>query len=154
MMDIQTLLHEQNRFVIEHLGKFIDSHYNPEGREPVMDVFAICDLILFHIQLEEKYIFSVLQKNPALNPLLEKMMDEHREMFDLVEQITVSHIDEGARLEKARLLLTHMKAHAREDQKTFYIHACDNLPDDQTMQMADEINAKIMDDILDLAPTA
>lgn len=147
MMDIQTLLHEQNRFVIEHLGKHIDSHYTPEEREPVMDVYALSDLILFHIQLEERYIFTVLQKNPALSPLLDKMIAEHRRMFELIATITAGQEDEATRLEKTVELLACVKSHAHEDQKTFYTHACNNMPDEKTMQMADEINARIMEDL-------
>lgn len=147
-MNIQTLLHDQNRFIITSLQEFVDDCNKPLNKSRMLDISKVIEIIRFHIQLEKKYLYSILRQNPSLSPLLDKMAREHQTLLNLMDRINMSHIDEPFLIDKTNELLEKFKTHANEDQKTFFAHACDSLSGEQCDAMIKEINEKMTDDLL------
>lgn len=147
-MNIQQLLNDQSRFILQHLQAFIDSCNKPLTDKELLDLYQVTQMIRLHIEVEKKYLYAILQKNPSLHPLLEKMTRDHHHLLLFLERINISHIDEPFLYDKATELMDRFYEHVQDDQKSFFAHACDSLDKDQCRRMMEEVNRKMTESIL------
>jgi hemerythrin superfamily protein len=135
-IDAVGLLLEQHRSTEELFEQIRGTEDRRESKRLVGD---LADLLALHSQIEEKYLYPVMEQNDDTAGLVDKAQSEHDELKRLVVEIlaTPPESDEfGPEMEELEGLV---EAHVSEEEETILPRMREHFDEEQLTGMAQEM---------------
>ena len=147
-MNLKTLLEDQNRFILEELDLVTHQGSDTNIDTRFFEISKASEQIALHFRLEQKYLYPVLDKNPANRPLLDKIKKDTETVLTLLEKIPMMHMDEPDLRRYLMALRKTFAEYVQENEALFFQHLCDDLSEEQCSTLAGEINQRLTHDML------
>jgi iron-sulfur cluster repair protein YtfE (RIC family) len=107
----------------------------------VQDLEVICNQLTLHMQLEEKFLYPVMQEQESARELTEEAILEHKEAERIMKEIQGGKLDPMELKVKAEMLQLAIEHHVEEEESTFFEEVRNCLSEDQIDEISQQMVA-------------
>jgi iron-sulfur cluster repair protein YtfE (RIC family) len=100
---------------------------------------SICNELTIHMQMEEKYLYPVMQKEESAKEITEEAILEHQEAKKLVDEILDGDLDTTELKVKAEMLQLAIEHHVKEEEDELFAEIKDSLSEDRIDEIAQQM---------------
>jgi iron-sulfur cluster repair protein YtfE (RIC family) len=135
-MDMFTLLKSDH----EKVKKMFEEALAEEEIDKEL-VNTICEELLMHMEIEEKFLYPVMKKTEEMKNKAEEAVLEHKEGKTVIEALQTSRLTNVKRKVKLEVLKLEIEHHVEEEENEVFPELKRLVPQEQLQEIAEKMQA-------------
>ena len=112
-MDMFQLLTDDHAKIKNGLQQLIKTDGKPLDRDQLS---RVCNELLIHMQMEEEYMYPVLEKRDEMIDLIEEAYSEHQTIKDLIMKLEKENLEQKIVIRNLNSILETVVHHIKEEE--------------------------------------
>lgn len=135
-MDIFQLLKDDHALVKRELQQLVK---DGQGRQiPIEQLRNIQQQLRVHMRMEEEYLYPAMRNIPEEQDLVKDAYEEHRQMRDIVENLSGNREQEDWQ-DQIQQLLDLLDHHVQEEERELFPTAQEKLSQDELNRLSEQM---------------